>query len=592
MARNIKSLSLLRNGKIYLSKQLASQALTQSHPTNDGVAKLARYLEEKDGVEYIRTLVGFYANANEMEDAGGGRSCYTVLDVDGNAADVSEIRAEISDINNKIGDGIDGTTLTIAINDINSRIGEGFSEVHTVADTLSQLEVAMTLHLSKSEEEAQFVYTLTQGDTIVGTIDIAKDIFIQYAVVVRGYWDGDTFTEDPYGPDKAIKLVFQSELHDPLYINIQDLVSLYVGGDGIDITDDVVSITIDGDSEAFLTVSENGLKLQGVQVAIDDAIEAAKLHESDGIKILANNKIKAHAASILEDGIVNPIYVDEDGIKLDKVLDMGFYDYETVVNEIPTGNTEMTNLVLTTQNAIENLTANTEYNSITIAGGEINGDDIKAIAKQYLTVDGVTVSGSKGASNGKVLFSASTVNINVVNVPNGATVYNVFEGYGGIDKPEYFVNKFNASNVVVDNPLLKHNVFNIYALKDNAVITIKDSYFNINAANSNVLRLANLSNATGVTINFENITWTYENGDTSEPEYAGLVLYQPYSTDVALNGDTSKIATWKINIKDCVYNGVKVNSNNFGRIDQVAYGYGINHGGTANLADILIMTFE
>lgn len=325
MINNIKSLGLLRNGKVYASKQLAQQALTQQNPTNDGVAKLARYLELINGVSTIRTLIGFYANAAEMEDAGGGKSSYTIIDVDGNASDISSISDSVATINEKIGDGIDGTTLTIAINSLNAKLGSGFTEDNTVADQLAQLEEAMTLHLSKSEDGDEFIYTLTQGDAIVGTINIAKDIFIQYAEVVNGYWNGDTFTEDPNGPDKAIKLVFQSALHEPIYINISDLIDLYIGGNGIDVTNNTISVKIDGDSEAFLTVGENGLKLDGIQAAIDEAIENAKLIESDGIKIFGN-KIKAYAAETIGDGIANPIYIDEEGIKFSKELDMGFYD--------------------------------------------------------------------------------------------------------------------------------------------------------------------------------------------------------------------------------------------------------------------------
>lgn len=124
MNKNLISLGLLRNGKVYETKQLATQGLTQL-ATNDGVAKLARYLDENN---IIRTIVGFYADASEMEYAGGGKSSYTILDVDGNAADVQELRKEIAAINLVIGDGIDGTTLTVAINDVNARLGKGFTE--------------------------------------------------------------------------------------------------------------------------------------------------------------------------------------------------------------------------------------------------------------------------------------------------------------------------------------------------------------------------------------------------------------------------------------------------------------------------------
>jgi len=594
MNTNIKSLGLLRNGKVYQTKELAQQALVQT-ATNDGVAKLARYLDPVAGGQpIIRTLVGFYANAAEMEDARGGQSSYTILDIDGSSADVEQLKEQVQAINAKIGDGIEGKTLTIAINDINAKIGNGFSQDYTVADALANLQTAMTLTLTSSSEDPDFakVYTLKQGDSEVGKINIPKDMVVDYAELVKGTWNGDTFTEDPQGKDKAIKIVFANKEQSTIYVNVTDLIDVYYGGNGINIENNIVSIKIDGDSEAFLTVGENGLKLEGVQQAIDDAIEAAKLHESDGIKILANNKIKAYAAATIGDGIMNPIYVDAEGIKLNKELDMGYYDFNTSVNVIPSTQEEAanTNLVLTDSAAINAMTNNNEYNSITIGGGEANGGDIKLDAKKDITIANVEISGNKGESNGRVLFTADTVNVTNVNVADGSAIYNIFEGTQNTAKT---VSEFTASNVVVDNTSLKHNVFNIYVPNNDAVITIKDSYFNLNVNNSNIIRMANYANATGVTINFENITWTYENADKSDPSWAGLMIFQPASQDVALNGDTSKIATWKINVKDCIYNGVKVNANNFGFINQVAYLYNVgNTGAITDAANVMAINFK
>lgn len=81
MANNIYSLGLLRNSKVYANKELAVSNLKKS-PTNDGVAKLARYLSQVNDETVIKTLIGFYANASEMEDASSGNSFYTIIDID------------------------------------------------------------------------------------------------------------------------------------------------------------------------------------------------------------------------------------------------------------------------------------------------------------------------------------------------------------------------------------------------------------------------------------------------------------------------------------------------------------------------------
>ena len=138
MIKNLQSLGLLRNGKVYSNKQLAIQGLTQV-ATNDGVAKLGRYLEVVDGVSTVRTLVGFYANAAEMEDNGGGQSSYTILDIDGSASDIQALQEAIDDINDIIGGGLSPLTLTEAIEEVNATLGTGFTTAHTVADALEEV---------------------------------------------------------------------------------------------------------------------------------------------------------------------------------------------------------------------------------------------------------------------------------------------------------------------------------------------------------------------------------------------------------------------------------------------------------------------
>lgn len=54
-------------------------------------------------------------------------------------------------------------------------------------------------------------------------------------------------------------------------IDIDDLVEVYATGNGIDITDFVVSVKRDATSENFLTIGVDGIKLSGVQAAIDAA---------------------------------------------------------------------------------------------------------------------------------------------------------------------------------------------------------------------------------------------------------------------------------------------------------------------------------
>lgn len=124
-------------------------------------------------------------------------------------------------------------------------------------------------------------YKIYQGDTSVAanlkaTINIPKDLVVTEGSVVKGTWTDDSFTESNDGAGKALKLVVANQTA-PVYINVLDLVKDHTGGDGINISDtNVVSIVLDttgndtGDGK-FLTLSDNGLKLNGVTTAINTA---------------------------------------------------------------------------------------------------------------------------------------------------------------------------------------------------------------------------------------------------------------------------------------------------------------------------------
>jgi hypothetical protein len=591
MSKNIWSLGLLRNGKVYGNKELAIQGLTQV-ATNDGVAKLARYLEPVDGGDpIIRTLVGFYADANEMEDAGGGQSSYTVLDIDGSAADINQIKEDIAEINGIIGNGIQGKTLTEAINEINAKIGEGFSAEHTVADALVELKgelegkLKVTLDVAGTPTEGYLkTYELKQGGELVGKIDIPKDLVVKEGKLVHGYWSGDTFTEDEEGPDTAIKLVIANQ-EAPIYINTKDLVDYYTAGDGISIDNDhnVISIKYNTHSEEFLIVDEDGIRVEGIQAAIDLKAEQERLSASDGISI-ASNKVKAISAKFSAPGIENPISVDASGIKLSKSLDCGFYDDETVIANDAADITAIadpnnTDVFISGDEALDALATKKTFKNLEVANVEA-AQQVNLAAVESIALDDVEVTGDKGSSNGYFLVDAPQVEVSNITIADGAKPYNVFEEVGaGTDS-------FNASNVNVDDVALKHNVFNIYRPNNDAVINISDVNLNLDVNNSNALRLANYKNATGVTVNFENVFWTYENTpnkDAADWGWAGLIIYQPASSDVALGGDLSKVKTWTFNFKNCKYNGVKVTENNFGEKNQVFYLY--NVGGDESMKD-------
>lgn len=223
------------------------------------------------------------------------------------------------------------------------------------------------------------------------------------------------------------------------------------------------------------------------------------------------------------------------------------------------------------------------FKDVLVTNAEVN-KNITIKATEKVTLDNIVVSGEQGSSNGKIIYAAKELDLQNIKAEENATLYNAFEGAQSTDQNYKGLERLVAENLDIDCPSLKHNIVNVYTPKDGAEIIIRNSRFNLTVDNSNILRLANYLNAENVTVTFENIDWTYENSLTQQAwAYAGLVIYQPAASDVALGGDTSKFATWKFIFRNCRYNGVKVTGNNFGEHSQVLYMY--NVGGNNKVED-------
>lgn len=148
-----------------------------------------------------------------------------------------------------------------------------------------------TLSLAKVVSPAtgmasQYQLVGKDGTTVLGvTIDIPKDQFLKSAEFIASATEADKSINasivigDPY-----LKFVFQTTGTDTTtYISVKKLVDIYVAGNGINITSNTVSVKIDASGEAFLTVGTGGLKLSGVQTAINTAVTTEK-NRAEGIE--------------------------------------------------------------------------------------------------------------------------------------------------------------------------------------------------------------------------------------------------------------------------------------------------------------------
>lgn len=170
------------------------------------------------------------------------------------AGDIAAAHVTVADASNHF----TATNVEGVLNELYTKSGEG---------------AAVTIESAAGSGNVLKTYTIKQGGSNVGTIDIPKDLVVTSGSVVKGNWVSGSFTESASGTGTALKLVIANQSN-PVYINTLDLVKDHTAGNGINISDtNVVSVKLDTDSEKFLTVGANGVKLSGVAAHVTSEIQ-------------------------------------------------------------------------------------------------------------------------------------------------------------------------------------------------------------------------------------------------------------------------------------------------------------------------------
>lgn len=122
----------------------------------------------------------------------------------------------------EVGDGVK--------RDIVGDPSDNFTQNQTLYSLVNMLNMGIADSEVKVVQEGDkyYIYQGAQGlEELIGTINIPKALVFDSGDVVNGSWNGDTFTEDESGPDKAIKLVFLGQEDRPIYINVEELIDAY-----------------------------------------------------------------------------------------------------------------------------------------------------------------------------------------------------------------------------------------------------------------------------------------------------------------------------------------------------------------------------
>ena len=152
---------------------------------------------------------------------------------------------------------------------------------------LSGTELSSTLNLKYSSTTKE-IQLLGIGDAVIAKVD-ATD-FIKDGMVNAVSFDPDS---------KVLTITFNTDSgKQAITVDLSSLVDTYTAGNGIAISKNVVSIKVDPKSEGFLSVDTTGVKISGVQDAIDKAKNAVVGSDTDTATLNTVHGAKAYAASL------------------------------------------------------------------------------------------------------------------------------------------------------------------------------------------------------------------------------------------------------------------------------------------------------
>jgi hypothetical protein len=153
--------------------------------------------------------------------------------------------------------------------------------------SLSGTELTSTLTFTKEKIDNK-EYLIIKG---INGVEIGK--------VDTADFTADSFLDTVELEGDELVFTFNTESgKEEVRVDVSKYIDTYTAGDGIDITANKVSAKLDSDSESFLTVGTGGIKLSGVQAAIDNAVANKNVTASGDTYVSAsasNNEITVAA---------------------------------------------------------------------------------------------------------------------------------------------------------------------------------------------------------------------------------------------------------------------------------------------------------
>jgi hypothetical protein len=324
---NFQHIQLLRNSVLAETREAAISAMTEKATTlSDGTPILGRYsVTGTNQTTTVHTLLGLVHKA----------------------------------------DNADGTLTILA-------------DTYDIADIKGKIEAAKTgdrvtlEHADSTTPGVLKTYTIKQGDTSVGTIDIPKDFLVKSGSLVKGTFNEGAFTEATDGADTAIKLVINAQdgndnEESDIYINVRDLIDVYTGSTG-----DTVNVTVEGKTIKASLSDSAQTRVNNALTSI--TVNGQSANVSNNVAAVTVNADKVNFSSDYQpnpSGVVSANTSIQDNIK---ALEQALLDDETVIA------------------ASENHLNDIKLDTIEITGGTVNGGaKMSSGTSASLVIDGSTV---------------------------------------------------------------------------------------------------------------------------------------------------------------------------------------------------------
>ena len=378
-------------------------------------------------------------------------------------------------------------------------------------------------------------------------------------------------------------------------INLSSLIDVYTSGNGIQVEGNVISAKLDPQSQKFLTISENGIKLSGIkgsEIEIGDGVNDANGNPVENTKKISSvldtifttiKTVRDNAISVEGDGKGVTVTSEEGNDTRKKVSLLTEKVSDNTVND---GHIEIVNdsadgvyARMYYMSNIESVSGNIDSNEKSVLSGDnvslynasvSNNARLNIKAQEEVEMEDVTFSGDfpKSTQNTMVSINGSEkVTLTNVKFNDNVNGYNGFEiGLSSDALPKYVnIKDCDFGGKLTNNAIL------IFGTQDNAVINIENCHF---GRISNALRISNKTNATNVTINVKNCS--VDEWDVRK-EWEGFMICEDYTSGtVALEQSNNLFASSKItvNFTNLTHKGEKITADYEGQLCYVWYDNG------------------